>query len=96
MPITLLVIAFSILSIMTGLYFYPNKTSFSQIMLYIDLEYLKTISFYIIQQLGKLTVAILKDIIKKERINTAATRKNDIIDAINNHFGVWLVAIQRL
>ncbi|KAK3779917.1 hypothetical protein RRG08_054170 [Elysia crispata] len=39
-------------------------------------------------RLGKLTVAILKDIIKKERINTAATRKNDIIDAINNHFGV--------
>ncbi|RUS91305.1 hypothetical protein EGW08_000919 [Elysia chlorotica] len=39
-------------------------------------------------RLGKLTVAVLKDILKKEKINTAATRKNDIIDAINNHFGV--------
>ncbi|GFS25608.1 X-ray repair cross-complementing protein 5-like [Elysia marginata] len=39
-------------------------------------------------KLGKLTVAVLKDILKKEKINTAATRKNDIIDAINNHFGV--------
>lgn len=39
-------------------------------------------------RLGKLTVAVLKDILKKEKINTTATRKNDIIDAINNHFGV--------
>lgn len=39
-------------------------------------------------KLGKLTVAVLKDVIKKEKINTAATRKNDLIDAINNHFGL--------
>ncbi|GFO03782.1 ATP-dependent DNA helicase 2 subunit 1, partial [Plakobranchus ocellatus] len=39
-------------------------------------------------RLGKLTVAVLKDIIKKEKISTTATRKNDLIDAINDHFGV--------
>ncbi|BFZ15971.1 hypothetical protein BsWGS_19011 [Bradybaena similaris] len=39
-------------------------------------------------RLGKLTVPVLKDIIKKEKISTTATRKNDLIDAINQHFGV--------
>jgi len=39
-------------------------------------------------RLGKLTVAILKDIIKKEAIHTTASRKNDLIDAINSHYGL--------
>ncbi|XP_035825176.1 X-ray repair cross-complementing protein 6 isoform X2 [Aplysia californica] len=39
-------------------------------------------------RLGKLTVAVLRDVIKKEKINTTATRKNDLIDAINDHFGI--------
>ncbi|KAK0051580.1 X-ray repair cross-complementing protein 5 [Biomphalaria pfeifferi] len=39
-------------------------------------------------RLTKLTVAILKEIIKKHKIATTATRKNDLIDAIIQHFGV--------
>ncbi|KAK6972484.1 X-ray repair cross-complementing protein 5 [Biomphalaria glabrata] len=39
-------------------------------------------------RLTKLTVAILKEVIKKHKIATTATRKNDLIDAIVQHFGV--------
>ncbi|XP_055899567.1 X-ray repair cross-complementing protein 5-like isoform X1 [Biomphalaria glabrata] len=39
-------------------------------------------------RLTKLTVPILKEIIKKHKIATTATRKNDLIDAIVQHFGV--------
>lgn len=39
-------------------------------------------------QLGKLTVAVLKEIVKKEKITASGTKKADLIDAINDHFGV--------
>ena len=39
-------------------------------------------------RLGKLTVPILKEIVKKEGITTASMKKADLIDAINDHFGV--------
>ncbi|KAL5006717.1 hypothetical protein ScPMuIL_015523 [Solemya velum] len=39
-------------------------------------------------RLGKLTVAILKEIVKREKITTTASKKADIIEAINNHFGI--------
>ncbi|CAL1529577.1 unnamed protein product [Lymnaea stagnalis] len=39
-------------------------------------------------RLGKLTVAVLKEYIKKAKIPTNATRKNDLIDAINKHLDV--------
>lgn len=39
-------------------------------------------------RLGKLTVAVLKEIVKKEKISTSGTKKADLIDAINDHFGV--------
>lgn len=39
-------------------------------------------------RLGKLTVAVLKEFIKTAKINSKSTRKNDLIDAINQHFGV--------
>ena len=39
-------------------------------------------------QLGKLTVPVLKDHIKKLKIKTGATKKADLIDAINSHFGL--------
>ncbi|XP_061181426.1 X-ray repair cross-complementing protein 5-like [Saccostrea echinata] len=38
-------------------------------------------------RLGKLTVAVLKEIVKKEGISASGTRKADLIDAINDHFG---------
>ena len=39
-------------------------------------------------QQGKLTVAVLKEIVKKEKISTSGTKKADLIDAINDHFGL--------
>lgn len=39
-------------------------------------------------RLGKLTVAVLKEIVKKEKITASGTKKADLIDAINDHFGV--------
>ncbi|KAK3104193.1 hypothetical protein FSP39_025165 [Pinctada imbricata] len=39
-------------------------------------------------RLGKLTVPVLKEIIKKEGITPDGTKKADLIDAINDHFGV--------
>nr|XP_022332016.1 X-ray repair cross-complementing protein 5-like [Crassostrea virginica] len=39
-------------------------------------------------RLGKLTVAVLKEIVKKEKISTSGTKKADLIDAINDHFGL--------
>jgi ATP-dependent DNA helicase 2 subunit 1 len=39
-------------------------------------------------QLGKLTVPILKEIVKKQGITPASMKKADLIDAINDHFGV--------
>jgi len=39
-------------------------------------------------KLNKFTVAVLKECIKKEKIKTTATKKNDLIDAINNHYGL--------
>ena len=46
------------------------------------------INCLIILQLGKLTVAVLKEIVKKEGITPDGTRKAELIDAINDHFGV--------
>ncbi len=39
-------------------------------------------------QLGKLTVAVLKEFIKKEKIDSSGSRKADLIDAISAHYGV--------
>ncbi|XP_067943807.1 X-ray repair cross-complementing protein 5-like [Watersipora subatra] len=39
-------------------------------------------------ELKRLTVADLKNILKKERIRTSATKKQDLIAAISSHFGV--------
>ena len=47
---------------------------------------LNTVS--VLFQLGKLTVAVLKDLIKQAKITTSATKKADLIEAINDHFGV--------
>ncbi|XP_041366817.1 X-ray repair cross-complementing protein 6-like [Gigantopelta aegis] len=39
-------------------------------------------------RLGKLTVAVLKEAIKKEKIPSTGSKKADLIDAINKYFGV--------
>ena len=39
-------------------------------------------------QLSKLTVAVLKDFIKKQNIDSDGTRKAELIDAISSHFGL--------
>lgn len=39
-------------------------------------------------RLGKLTVPILKEIVKKQGITPASMKKADLIDAINDHYGV--------
>lgn len=39
-------------------------------------------------RLGKLTVAVLKEIVKKQGITAAGTKKADLIEAINDFFGV--------
>ncbi|XP_067655982.1 X-ray repair cross-complementing protein 6-like [Haliotis asinina] len=39
-------------------------------------------------RLGKLTVAVLKEFIKKEKIPSSGTKKADLIDAISAHYGV--------
>ncbi|XP_064600054.1 X-ray repair cross-complementing protein 5-like [Liolophura sinensis] len=39
-------------------------------------------------RLGKLTVPVLREFIKREKIQASGTRKADLIDAINDHFGV--------
>ena len=41
-------------------------------------------------QLAKLTVPILKDCIKRLGITDFGSRKAELIDAINEHFGLWL------
>ena len=41
-------------------------------------------------QLGKLTVPMLKEVIKKEGISSTASKKADLIDAICAHFGVGI------
>ena len=41
-------------------------------------------------QLAKLTVPILKDCIKRLGITDFGPRKAELIDAINEHFGLWL------
>lgn len=42
----------------------------------------------LVLQLGKLTVPVLREFIKREKIQASGTRKADLIDAINDHFGV--------
>lgn len=39
-------------------------------------------------QLGKLTVAVLKEFVKKADLKPDSQKKADLIDAISDHFGV--------
>ncbi|KAH3887423.1 hypothetical protein DPMN_011440 [Dreissena polymorpha] len=49
------------------------------------------ISFiYCVFQLGKLTVAILKEKIKQENIPCTGTKKADLIDAISAHYNIGM------
>ena len=43
---------------------------------------------YLVFQLGKMTVAVLKECAKKAKIRVSGTRKQDIIECINEHFGI--------
>lgn len=43
---------------------------------------------YLIFQLGKLTVPILKELIKQNGITALGNRKADLIDSINEHYGI--------
>ena len=55
---------------------------------YNNYDYWNNFYFCSLFQLGKLTVAVLKDLIKQAKITTSATKKADLIEAINDHFGV--------
>ena len=44
--------------------------------------------FCVYFQLNKLTVPILKEFVKSQRLNSASQKKADLIEAINEHFGV--------
>ena len=44
--------------------------------------------FHHLFQLGKLTVPILKDLAKTAKVKTTGTKKADLIDAINAHYGL--------
>lgn len=46
------------------------------------------VMYYLFWQLNKLTVPVLKECIKKAKIKTAATKKADLITAINDHYGI--------
>ena len=42
----------------------------------------------VVFQLNKLTVAALKDCVKKLKIKAAGTKKADLVEAINEHFDI--------